>query len=63
MSDDKLHQKLDEIRGEVKSLHTRHDNHDQQLGYLDHKLDRIRRMLAAALRFDGKAFLDAWHNR
>lgn len=63
--DDPVKKKLYEIHRDIReghaSLHNRHDNHDQQIGYIDSKLERIRRLLVAALRFDGKAFMEEWH--
>jgi hypothetical protein len=59
---DESDRKMDELLGEVKSLHSRHDNHDQQLGLLHSKIERLRRMIVAALHFDGRAFMDAWRD-
>jgi len=67
VSDDPLHNKLEELRREVReghaSLHVRHDNHDAALEHGHSKLDTIKRMLVAAFHVDAKAFMDAWHDR
>ena len=61
--EDPLHTKLDAIHEEVKSLHTRHDNHDQQIGHAHHKLDRLRHGMALLFRGEVKEFLSWWQQR
>jgi len=53
----------EEIRAGNRSLHSRHDNHDQSLGALHRLGRRVVAMMAAALRFDGKRFMEAWKDR
>lgn len=61
--DDDLRKMLEDMHDETKSLHNRHDTHDQQFVQISTKLDRIRRMLVAAITFDGKEFMNAWHDK
>ena len=57
--DDEHKKQLD---AQFESLHHRHDNHDQALKDIERSQSRVVRMLVSALKFDGKAFMNAWHD-
>ena len=54
------HDKLDDIKGEVKSLHTRHDHEDHRMDDAHRKLNRLRHGIALLFKGEGEAFLKWW---
>lgn len=58
--------KLDEIHGEVQSVHTRHDHADQRGEHQDSKLSKLRRGFSLLFHGDTveshKAFSDWWRS-
>lgn len=66
MNDDDVFKKLEEMHRDQqdgnKSLHNRHDQHDQQIGWLHEKVDRLRRLVAALWHGDMAQFLREWHS-
>lgn len=59
-------EKLEEIHGEVKSIHTRHDLADQRTEHAHVKLDKLRRGFSLLFRGETHAarlaFIDWWHS-
>lgn len=55
--------KLDDIHGEVKSLHTRHDNADESHKAQEKHHSKLYRLMAALWEGDKQRFLDEWNNR
>jgi hypothetical protein len=58
--DEQTRAKLDEIHDEVRAVHSRHDHNDQRVEHLHGKMDRMRRLVAALWKADGKAFMEIW---